>query len=86
MAWLVACRIQVRGELGIARVKTPKQPKADKKKSASTADDEEQTIVVSGQFEDINPGRKHEMEDVPLEADRARRPDRDRRAVRLDDR
>ncbi len=68
VAWLVACRIQVRGELGIARVKTPKQPKADKRKSASTADDEEQTIVVSGQFEDINPGRKHEMEDVPLEA------------------
>ena len=68
VAWLVACRIQVRSELGIARVKTPKQPKADKKKSASTADDEEQTIVVSGQFEDINPGRKHEMEDVPLEA------------------
>ncbi len=28
VAWLVACRIQVRGELGIARVKTPKQPKA----------------------------------------------------------
>jgi hypothetical protein len=67
-AWLVACRIQVRSELGIARVKTPKQPKADKKKSASTADDEEQTIIVSGQFEDINPARKHEMEDVPLEA------------------
>jgi hypothetical protein len=68
VAWLVACRIQVRGELGLARVKAPKQPKADKQKTASTADDEEQTIVVSGQFEDINPGRKHQMEDVPLEA------------------
>ncbi len=73
VAWLIACRIQVRGELGIARVKTPKQPKVDKKKVdkkqvASTADDEEQTIIVSGQFEDINPGRKHQMEDLPLEA------------------
>ena len=68
VAWLVACRIQVRSELGIARVKTPKQPKADKRKSVSTAADEEQTIVVSGQFEDINPGLKHQMEDVPLEA------------------
>ncbi|KQV75602.1 hypothetical protein ASC61_11640 [Aeromicrobium sp. Root344] len=68
VAWLVACRLQVRSELGIARVKTPKQPRADKKTSVSTAADEEQTIVVSGQFEDINPGLKHQMEDVPLEA------------------
>jgi hypothetical protein len=71
VAWLVACRIQVRSELGIARIKTPKtpkQPKVDKKKAALSAHDEEQTIVVSGQFEDINPGRKHQMEDLPLEA------------------
>lgn len=67
-AWLVACRIQVRGELGLAAVKVPRLPKVDKKKTASAADDEEQTIVVSGQFEDINPGRKHQMEDLPLEA------------------
>ena len=77
VAWLVACRVQVRAERGLSRVKAPKQPKAakpkadkkaDKKKAASTADDEEQTIIVSGQFEDINPGRKHQMEDLPLEA------------------
>lgn len=72
VAWLVACRIQVRGELGLTRVKAPKEPKAEKKKAAkkaaSTADDEEQTIIVSGQYEDINPGRKNQMEDVPLEA------------------
>jgi hypothetical protein len=70
VAWLVACRIQVRGELGIARVKTPKAPKKPKaeKKAASTVHDEEQTIVVSGQYEDINPGRKHQMEEIPLEA------------------
>lgn len=70
-AWLVACRIQVRAERGPARVKAPKQPKAAKaakKKAELTADDEEKTLVVSGQFEDINPGRKHQMEDIPLEA------------------
>jgi len=79
VAWLVACRIQVRRELGIARVKAPKQPKAPKapKKAkaakartaaAKAVKDEEDTVVVSGQFEDINPARKHQMEDVPLEA------------------
>jgi hypothetical protein len=71
VAWLVACRVQVRAERGLSRVKAPrapKLPKADKKKVASIADDEEQTIIVSGQFEDINPGRKHQMEDLPLEA------------------
>ncbi len=56
-AWLVACRLQVRSELGLGRVA----------RQAET-DDVEQTIIVSGQFEDINPGRKHEMENVPLEA------------------
>ncbi len=55
-AWLVACRLQVRSELGLGRVARP------------AATDVEQTITVSGQFEDINPGRKHEMENVPLEA------------------
>ena len=57
-AWLIACRIQVRGELGIGR----------KPKSISTAADEEQTIVVSGQFEDIAPHRRNVMEKVALEA------------------
>lgn len=76
VAWLVACRIQVRSELGLTRVKAPKRPKAEKKaekkkaekNAAWTARDEEETIVVSGHFEDINPGRKNLMEDVPLEA------------------
>jgi hypothetical protein len=66
VAWLVACRIQVRGELGLTRAKVPKQSKTGRMKAASSADEEE-TIVVSGQFEDINPGRKHQMEDVALE-------------------
>jgi hypothetical protein len=76
-AWLVACRVQVRGELGLARVATPKAdkpPKAAKtakprKTPVAPAADEEETIIVSGQIEDINPGRKHHMEDVALEAD-----------------
>lgn len=92
-AWLVACRIQVRGELGLSREKAPRAGKlagrasslAAKAKSAkpaknkakraeskvvgATAADEEETIIVSGQFEDIDPGRPHVMEVVDLEAD-----------------
>lgn len=93
-AWLVACRVQVRGELGITRSAAPgaaaavpakirsslkiatsakvgksaKSARSASKVKAPTAD-EEQTIIVSGQFEDINPGRKHQMETVDLEAD-----------------
>lgn len=78
VAWLVACRVQVRGELGLAREKRPRikvakdkvaKDKAPRKRVASTIVDDEQTVIVSGQFEDINPGRKHEMENVPLEAE-----------------
>jgi hypothetical protein len=56
VAWLVACRMQVRSELGITRA------------ARKEAVDHEDTVIVSGQFEDINPGRKHQMEDIPLEA------------------
>lgn len=63
IAWLVACRVQVRGELGLAA------PKLPRKRDTPVAFDEEDTIIVSGQFEDINPGRKHRMEDVALEVD-----------------
>lgn len=73
VAWLIACRVQVRGELGLAREKRPRikaaKDKAPRKRVASTIVDDEQTVIVSGQFEDINPGRKHEMENVPLEAE-----------------
>ncbi|MET1038853.1 MAG: hypothetical protein ABW075_11295 [Aeromicrobium sp.] len=100
VAWLVACRVQVRRERGIvtarpARTKAdrptmdePKvtRPKASRPKLSlaklvhpklpqakaprqATAADEEDTVIVSGQFEDIDPGRKHQMEDVPLEVD-----------------
>ncbi|MET1037439.1 MAG: hypothetical protein ABW075_04140, partial [Aeromicrobium sp.] len=89
VAWLVACRVQVRRERGIASAKparseapkasrtariraklaatklpSPKltrprlpHPKLARPAPAKTAD-EEDTIIVSGQFEDIDPGRK----------------------------
>lgn len=64
IAWLVACRIQVRGELGlVTKVKLPKI----RKHADEVVDDGEDTIIVSGQFEDVDPGRKHQMEDVELE-------------------
>lgn len=86
VAWLVACRIQVRGERGLSKPKaartTTDRPKAARPKikvalpklsrakvAPAPSSDEEDTIIVSGQFEDIDPGRKHEMEDVALEDD-----------------
>ena len=96
VAWLVACRVQVRRERGIVRPQSsrpavarpklsmPKLPslpvraKRSRTKlprlsrpapATATAADEEDTVVVSGQFEDVDPGRKHHMEDVALEVD-----------------
>ncbi|MFC5675776.1 hypothetical protein [Aeromicrobium endophyticum] len=100
VAWLVACRVQVRGERGMAgagrtravlrRIKLPKvdlsradrapratakikaksKTKRPQRAAASTsAAVEEDTIIVSGQFEDIDPGRKHVMEQTELEVD-----------------
>jgi len=65
LAWLVACRIQVRHERGIS-------PQRDKKKSTKATSvskvDDESTVIVSGQVEDVNPGRQHVMESTPLES------------------
>lgn len=85
VAWLVACRIQVRQEYGIAstrkprskpgrsrmpRVSVPKLRVPRVRVGRSAAEDEDTvTIIVSGQFEDVDPGRKHIMENAPLEAD-----------------
>lgn len=75
VAWLVACRIQVRGELGLSAPKAPRvrAKKSASKKSGSLAaplmPDQEDTIVVSGQFEEVDPGRKHEMERAALTED-----------------
>lgn len=93
VAWLLACRLQVRSERGLARpsvtrlarpirklpiknlsfaklsfTKLP-HPKLPGLQRQATAAVEEDTVIVSGQFEDIDPGRKHEMEQVALEAD-----------------
>jgi hypothetical protein len=88
VAWLVACRIQVRREYGISSARKPRSttrrvrmprisvPKVRASRvrlrwsAASAVEDEDTvTIIVSGQFEDVDPGRKHVMENAPLEAD-----------------
>ncbi len=81
-AWLVACRVQVRSERGLSRPRArsfsmpslpampslPKRTPREKPAPVRTADDEE-TIVVSGQLEDVDPGRKHVMQQTPLTVD-----------------
>lgn len=64
-AWLIACRIQVRGERGLSK------PRArSTETSSSTAADEEDTIIVSGQYEiEVDPARPHVMEDTSLAVD-----------------
>lgn len=67
-AWLIACRVQVRGERGIS-IRKPRALIDAKGKAEADSYDAEATIIVSGQFEDIEPHRKHIMEKVELEAD-----------------
>lgn len=84
-SWLVACRIQVRGELGIelpairrpgTRLPSIRLPKFDvvgwyKDFTASPEQfdvEAEQTVILSGQFEDVEPHRKRVMEKAELEA------------------
>jgi len=73
VAWLIACRIQVRGELGLStpRIRTPRirTKVVDEAVSAPVAMEDEDTVVVSHQFEDVDPGRAHVMEDAPLAED-----------------
>ena len=66
LAWLVACRVQVRHERGISRRK--RAPKAARKSASDDADDEA-TVIVSGQAEEVNPARRHVMESTPLQVD-----------------
>jgi hypothetical protein len=58
VAWLVACRVQVRSE---------RPTQAEKERKVDFADEE--TVIVSGQIEDVDPGRKNVMEQVELETD-----------------
>ncbi len=67
VVWLVACRVQVRRERGISSKKM-RAPKSAKTSDAEKADDEA-TVIVSGQAEDVNPARRHVMESTPLEVD-----------------
>lgn len=72
LTWLVACRVQVRDERGVStkRVKKSKRSRRSKRAApASSVDDDESTVIVSGQVEDVNPGRRHVMESTPLESD-----------------
>jgi len=82
VAWLVACRIQVRREYGISSTRAPRArtrmprvnlPKlrAPRVRIGRSVDEDEDTVtvIVSGQMEDVDPGRKHVMENAPLEAD-----------------
>jgi len=72
-AWLVACRVQVRGELGLRRPRAekPAKQKVERRpiRVKRVSADEEQTVVVSGLLDDIDPGRQHVMETAELEAD-----------------
>lgn len=65
VAWLVTCRIQVRGERGLRR---PSRREVQRR-AAETAADTEETVVLSGQFEDVEPDRPHVMAQEPLAAD-----------------
>lgn len=82
VVWLVACRVQVRGELGLRtpgsvrapRIHLPKirsRPVASPASSrrGGTAADEATTLVVSHQFEDVEPNRPRVMEQEPLAVD-----------------
>lgn len=72
LTWLVACRVQVRHERGVStkRVKKSKRSRRSKRAApAASVDDDESTVIVSGQVEDVNPGRRHVMESTPLESD-----------------
>lgn len=81
VAWLVACRVQVRGELGLrapkaartSRIHLPKirsrSTDAGSSRHGGTAADDATTLVVSHQFEDVEPDRPRVMEQVPLTVD-----------------
>ena len=61
-AFLVAARLMVRSELGLNQGRETHE-------SAVQIDEDENTVVLSHQFEDVDPNRKHVMERTPLEAD-----------------
>jgi hypothetical protein len=67
LAWLVACRVQVRGERGLS---SRGEPKANPGKASRRPHvEDESTVIVSGLAEDVDPARRHVMESAPLEVD-----------------
>jgi hypothetical protein len=66
VVWLVACRVQVRHERGISSRR--RATTSEKANNTDDADDEA-TVIVSGQAEDVSPARRHVMESTPLEVD-----------------
>jgi hypothetical protein len=78
VAWLVACRVQVRHEYGIAapraRVshaapKVAKRLKVSKHGSAAAQGEDTVEVFLGANAEDVDPTRRHVMEDAELEAD-----------------
>lgn len=72
VAWLVACRLQVRSEYGIGRpvsevIKRPSM--AARKREVIRSADDEDTIIVSSPHEDVDPARRHVVEDTPMPVD-----------------
>ncbi len=68
-AWLVACRVQVRAERGLAVPHAPRAPRLRRARQVEAEHDREDTIVVSGQLEEHDPHRKHVMLQEPLAVD-----------------
>jgi hypothetical protein len=86
VAWLVACRVQVRAERGLSRPRAERRSMASRlpsvklpardgaaarasRRPAPRTPDEEHTVVVSHQFEDVEPDRKHVMQRTALPVD-----------------
>lgn len=69
VAWLVACRIQVRAERGLGSVSLPTRPGRAAKTATTVrgAAVEEDTVIV--ELDDVEPDRRHVMEQAPLAED-----------------
>lgn len=66
VAWLVACRVQVRAERGLGSVSLPTRAKRPERaaKTIRGAAVEEDTVIV--ELDDVEPDRRHVMEQAPL--------------------
>ncbi|MGI9085590.1 MAG: divisome protein SepX/GlpR [Aeromicrobium sp.] len=69
LAWLIACRVQVRAERGISSRRRRVFTFASSSMSKDAPVDEEATVIVSGQVDDVDPARRHFMKSTPLGVD-----------------